>query len=128
MEVLVFSEVGFKVIEGIGKVYVVGPNQVISTDSSDLLKDQKLAQMEKIWTGPQTEDLRIHGFPSSPVTKEFLETMELYHKGNVGSLYCAVGFYFLSLHRAELHHVPFVNLPTLLIAGDISTGFEVKIN
>ena len=120
-EVLVCEELGYRKIEGFGEVFIVGPNQIISTEGKTEIED-KLSKLEIIWTGSEdVEDTRIHGFPYPAMLLDFLSRLEKYHGTNSGSLYALLGYLYLSLHKRDLHWSN-LNVPTFVLAGAMTTG------
>ena len=56
-EVIVLDSIGFKKIEGISNIYVVGPKQVITVEANPAA-EERIRGLETLWMGPDLEDLR----------------------------------------------------------------------
>ena len=123
---IVCDELGFKFIDGLGPVYIVGPKQIISIDQNADV-EEKLRHTEIIWMGSDGSDYRIHGYPYPGTVKDFLKLLETYHGINTGSAFALIGFIYLSLHRRDFFSSLF-NLPTFIIAGNMSTGKSSLVN
>lgn len=101
-------------------MFVVGPDQKIP--ASFELTTETL-EKEMLWIGSKsTKNLKLGPPLSSHEIVEILQQMKQYHRENMGSFLLLLAYYKVSTHRHELLQHSGVNMPSLHVIGEISTG------
>ena len=112
---------GFHNIGDLGDtLYVVGPEQIIpaSPNMANVFQETQM-----LWIGSKgTLNSKVGPCLSIGQIVHILGQMKDYHKDNMGSFLMLLAYYKISTHRHQLLQQCGINMPSLHIIGDISTG------
>ena len=101
-------------------MFVVGPEQKIP---ASLHLSNEILEKEMLWIGPKSaRNLKMGPPLSSHEMKSIFAQMKEYHGENMGSFLMLLAYYKVSTHRHHLLQQGGINMPSLHVIGDISTG------